>query len=97
MEELYLSTNKKSSYPVFDVPLQQLLSSKSSIPATESNDSSSPPGMKSPGELEAAMLQTNLLHGEEGLSDLACLGSISKELLLAVGQTLTPVERAHVV
>lgn len=45
----------------------------------------------------SAMLQTMLLREEEGSSNSACLGSMPKELLLAIGQTLTPVEKVHMV
>ncbi|KAL8922009.1 MAG: hypothetical protein Q9208_005463 [Pyrenodesmia sp. 3 TL-2023] len=45
----------------------------------------------------SAMLQTMLLREEDGSSNSACLGSMPKELLLAIGQTLTPVEKVHMV
>lgn len=45
----------------------------------------------------SAMLQTMLLRQEGDSSHSACLASMPKELLLAIGQTLTPVEKVHMV
>ncbi|KAL8715655.1 MAG: hypothetical protein Q9225_006347 [Loekoesia sp. 1 TL-2023] len=45
----------------------------------------------------SAMLQTMLLREEEGVAHSASLAAMPKELLLAIGQTLTTHEKVHMV